>query len=205
MPISVARRTPAPPPLGPDSAGIRMTPEEYDEAEFEEGYRYELIDGVLIVSPPPLLQESDPNDDLGHLVRTYQESHSNGKIIDATIPQCPIRTKRNKRIADRAIFIGLGRAPKQGDIPAIAVEWVSKGKRNRQRDYEDKRDEYLEIGIQQYWLFDRFKRTLTVFMKRGDKVVKRVLRGNSIFKSYLLPGLELPLRRLFALANRYAD
>lgn len=51
--------------LGPHSAGASLTPDEFDAAEFEEGWRDELIHGVLVVSPPPLRKERDPNEELG--------------------------------------------------------------------------------------------------------------------------------------------
>ncbi len=205
---STVRRTVLGPRFGPDSAGIRMTPEEYDTADaadFVNGYRYELIKGVLIVSPPPLVQESDPNEELGHWLRNYRDNHPNGRILDAALPQYAIRTRRNRRITDRAVFTGLGRAPRSEDIPTIVAEFVSAGKRNWLRDYEEKRDEYMEMGIRQYWVFNRFERTKTVFMKKGNSIVKRVLRGNRIFETDLLPGFELPLARLFAVADRYSE
>src|SRR5205823_2951491 len=37
--------------LGPWSAGLLLTLDEFDAAEFEEGWRYELIHEVLVVSP----------------------------------------------------------------------------------------------------------------------------------------------------------
>lgn len=49
--------------LGPSSAGISLTPREFDRAAFEEGWRYELIHGVLVVSPSPLEMERDLNEE----------------------------------------------------------------------------------------------------------------------------------------------
>jgi hypothetical protein len=40
--------------LGPDSSGALLSLEEFDAAVFEEGWRYQLIHGVLVVSPAPL-------------------------------------------------------------------------------------------------------------------------------------------------------
>ena len=37
--------------LGPRSAGMLLTAAEFDRARFREGWRYELINGVLVVSP----------------------------------------------------------------------------------------------------------------------------------------------------------
>ncbi len=51
--------------LGPRSAGLLLTPAEFDRARFREGWRYELINGVLVVSPTPSRKERHPNEELG--------------------------------------------------------------------------------------------------------------------------------------------
>ena len=94
--------------LGPRSAGILLTTEEFDRARFAEGWRYELIYEVLVVSPIPSMNERDPNEELGHSLRTYQESHPQGSALDATIYAQTVETKRNRRLADRVIWAGLG-------------------------------------------------------------------------------------------------
>ena len=191
--------------FGPESAGIRMTPREFDRAEFEEGWRYELINGVLIVSPIPLESERDPNEELGHWLRTYQESHPQGGILDRTLPEHTVRTARNRRRADRVIWAGLGRMPRPSDTPTVVAEFVSAAKRDRKRDYEEKRDEYIEAGVKQYWVIDRFARTMTVFFKQGGKIKKRVIREHQTYTTDLLPGFELPLAQLFACADAWSE
>ena len=64
--MSTARvRRPNTARLGRHSNGMLMTPEEFDAAtDFDELYSYELIHGVLIVSPPPGESERDPNGEL---------------------------------------------------------------------------------------------------------------------------------------------
>src|SRR4051812_48104438 len=58
------------------SAGLLMTPEEFDAiADYDDRYRYELIRGVLVVNPIPSEAEGDPNEELGHLLRSYKEAH----------------------------------------------------------------------------------------------------------------------------------
>jgi hypothetical protein len=39
--------------FGPESNGILLTPAEFDKADFEDGWRYELVNGVLIVTISP--------------------------------------------------------------------------------------------------------------------------------------------------------
>src|SRR5271157_4127464 len=90
--MSTARvRRPKKARLGRHSNGMLMTPEEFDAAtDFDELYCYELIHGVLIVSPPPGESERDPNEELGHLLRAYQSGHEAGSALDKTLGAvCP--------------------------------------------------------------------------------------------------------------------
>jgi Uma2 family endonuclease len=190
--------------LGPDSAGIHLLPREFDRAEFEEGWRYELIRGVLVVSPSPLEEERDPNEELGYWLRRYKDTNPDGSVLDKTLPEQTVSTGANRRRVDRLLWIGLGRLPTKHDVQSVIVEFVSKGKRNWQRDYVEKRDEYMAIRVKEYWLIDRFKRILTVFTRHGKRVKTRVVREDEVFTTPLLPGFELPLAHLLRLADDWA-
>src|ERR1700720_2348875 len=121
---------------GPRSAGISMTPVEFDRAEFAEGYRYELIHGVLVVSPIPSPQERSPNDVLAQWLWNYKENHPRGAVLNGTLPEHTVRTPMNRRRADRVIWAGLGHRPKWNtETPTIIAEFVSSGKRDQKRDY----------------------------------------------------------------------
>lgn len=208
--MSVAARLQAnpwehPPRLTPESAGTLMTPDEFDAVtDYEEGWRYELIHGIVIVNPIPHEAQVGPNEFLGLLLYLYQINDPRGAVLDATLPERYIRTRGSRRLADRVIWAGLGRRPNpRKDVPTIAVEFVSAGKRNRRRDYEEKRDEYLEIGIAEYWVFDRFERRLTVFKRK--RPLKKVIEENETYRTPLLPGFELPLADILAVADRWEE
>jgi Uma2 family endonuclease len=189
--------------LGPRSAGILLTTEEFDRARFVEGWRYELINEVLVVSPIPSRNERDPNEELGRWLRNYQESHPQGSALDATIGEETIETKKNRRRADRVIWAGLGHLPEPNETPTIVIELVSRGKINQERDYVAKRAEYREIGVKEYWIIDRFTRKMTVYLFAEDRDQELVFSADQTYASTLLPGYELPLRRLLELAERW--
>jgi Uma2 family endonuclease len=190
--------------MGPRSAGLLLTPAEFDRARFREGWRYELINGVLVVSPVPSRKERDPNEELGHWLRQYRDSHPQGSALDLTLPEEEIETKQNRRRADRAIWAGLGRDPGEGEPPTIIIEYVSSGKINQERDYVAKRAEYREIGVREYWVVDRFRRIMTVFTFSGESDQERVITEQQSYSTPLLPGFELRLARLLSLADRWA-
>jgi Uma2 family endonuclease len=182
---------------------LLLTPAEFDRARFRRGWRYELINGVLVVSPSPSRKERDPNEELGYLLRKYQDDHPQGSALDLTLHEETIEGPQNRRRPDRAIWAGLGRDPEEGEAPTIAVEFVSEGKVNQDRDYIAKRAEYREVGAREYWVFDRFRRTLTVYIFSADGDQVRVIAETENYETPLLPGFVLPVGRLLKLADRW--
>jgi Uma2 family endonuclease len=195
----------APPILGPESAGMLMAPEEFDEVtEFDDQFRYELIRGVLVVTPIPAEAEAAPNDELGAMLRQYQREHPQGTILDETLPERYIRTSSGRRRADRVMWIGLARRPDPTvDIPAIAVEFVSASRRDRHRDYMEKRLEYKQAGVVEHWIIDRFHRIMTVYRNTSELPGEVIVAEDGIYQTPLLPGFELPLAQLLAVADRW--
>jgi Uma2 family endonuclease len=190
--------------LDPHSNGMLLSPWEFDAADFEPGWRYELVNGVLIVNPAPLLAERDPNEELGHWLRNYQETHPEGAAVDFTVSEQTVHIGPHRRRVDRAIWAGLGRLPQKNETPTITVEFVSEGKRDQQRDYEIKRVEYQTAGVREYWIVDRFQHTMTVYrFTRVSKWTKKVLSRRQTYTTQLLPGFKLSLTRLFKLADRW--
>lgn len=198
-------------PFGPRDDGQPMTLDEFEAADFERGYRYELIKGILVVTPAPLEEERDANEELGHWLRNYRESHDRGACLDLTLPEHDLRIGSKIRRCDRAIWVGLGRHPTtrgrvaQRDVPAIVVEFPSSRPADQRRDYKEKVAEYRDLGVQEYWIIDRFGRAMTVYCWRGKKWTKRTIGESDMYRTKLLPGFDLPLANLFALSDRYSD
>ncbi len=191
-------------PIGPDHNGIMMTPEEFDAAaDWDENYRYELIHGVLLVLPLRSAAVRSANDELGRLIRGYSEEHPDGHVVDDTLYSQTLRLVADRRIADRVVWIGLARTPDpERDIPAIVIEFLSRRFRDRKRDHIVKRQEYAAIGVDEYWVVDRFGRKMTVYFRSGEVLE---LTATDIYRTKLLPGFELPLARLFAKSDRYGE
>ena len=207
--MSTARvRRPNTARLGRHSNGMLMTPEEFDAAtDFDELYSYELIHGVLIVSPPPAESERDPNEELGHILRAYKSDHPAGSALDKTLSEQYVHLTESRRRADRVIWAGLDRVPdSKTDVPAIVAEFVSRRHRDRVRDYEEKRREYRAVGVREYWIIDRFQRIMTVF--RGQpgpgEPAEQVVKENEVYRTPLLVGFELPLAQLLKVADDWS-
>jgi Uma2 family endonuclease len=191
--------------LDASSNGQLMTLEQFEALspeDCDQRFRYELLHGVVIVSPPPSDGEIDANDELGHLLRLYQATPQ-GKCLDKTLFEREVKTKIGIRRVDRALWIGFGRPiNSKRDRATILVEFVSPGRRSARRDYEQKRDEF---GAKEYWVIDRFRRTMTVFFQPPANPPERTVNETEIYTTPLLPGFELPLKPLMELANQYTD
>jgi Uma2 family endonuclease len=138
------------------------------------------------------------------MLRTYREQHPQGKALDKTLPEQTVRSTTNRRRADRLIWAGLGRVPNpRVDVPTIIAEFVSKGRRDRQRDYVEKRREYMALQVAEYWIIDRFRRVMTVVVNSPTGATEQIIGENEVYRTSLLPGFELPLARLFALADQW--
>jgi len=96
----------------------------------------------------------------------------------------------------------LRRVAGTSDVPAVVIEFVASRARDRKRDYEEKRAEYAAIGVKEYWVIDRFRRTLTVCRGEEDLLV---VKEDQTYQTDLLPGFELPLADLFAVADRWGE
>ncbi len=182
-----------------------MTPEEFDTIRHSDPrFRYELIQGVLVVTRLPSIAEGDPNGELEYLLRKYKNEHPQGSALDVTAPERYVYTATSRRRADRVIWAGLERMPDiEHDLPTIVVEFVSRGKRDWIRDYEEKRGEYLALGVREYWVIDRFRRTMTVFRQPPAEPAEQVIDEKGTYRTPILPGFELPLARLLSVADRW--
>ena len=186
-----------------------MTAAEFDSApaaQWVEGYRYELINGVLVVAPPPDSSERGPNDELGMQLRVYQRTNPRGSSLNDTLPEQTLNTTPNRRRCDRAVWAGLDRAPNPDlDTPSIVIEFVSESRRDVVRDYEIKRDEYRQLGVIEYWVIDRFRRQMVVYRFRADRAPgeESIIHETAIYRTDLLPGFELRLADLFKVADLY--
>lgn len=184
-----------------------MLADEFDTLEhYDDCYRYELIDGVLVVRPVPSDAVADMNDLLGYLLYEYKTQHPRGHSLDASRSRRCIRSTNSRRLVERGAWTGLGRRPNSArDVPAIAIDFVLTDTRDWVADYRRRSTEYLNLGVLEYWIIDRFRRSMTVYRRTNDAPQKLVIGEDGVYTTELLPGFELPLARLLAAADEWED
>jgi Uma2 family endonuclease len=129
----------------------------------DDGNRYEIVDGSLLVSPPPAVP---------HVVVTTRLR----RIMEAQAPDslfvcegAGIDLGRSYRVPDilaiRATAIGIPRPSIPPADVVVAVEVLSPGSAGD--DLILKRHQYGRAGVPHYWIVDQRQRTLTVLRHDG--------------------------------------
>jgi Uma2 family endonuclease len=192
--------------IGPTDHGRRMSLAEFENAEVQEGYLYELSRGVITVSDVPnrlyMLLVSATR----WIFSEYQISHR-GRIRGVLgNMECEVLIPAfdSERHPDLAIYLT---APPPIDdatfwrhwLPEIVIEVVSPG--SRKRDYEEKPEEYLRLGVKEYWIIDARKQAMVAMRRTRGRWVERTIRPPAIYRTRLLPGLDFSCGAIFAAAG----
>ena len=74
-------------------------------------------------------------------------------------------------------------------VPHIVVEVVSPG--GEDRDFIQKREEYLRVGVREYWILDPEQRRMHVLIRAGDTWEETIVAEADVYRTILLPGLEV--------------
>ena len=128
----------------------RFTVDDVD-AFPDDGNRYELLDGVLLVTPAPGLPHQTVATQLAAILTTFL---SEERDIRVWAPGVLLIRPGVKLEPD----VLVGRLPSTGarweDVPEhwLAVEVSGTSSRVYDRDY--KRDGYLDLGVREVWLVD---------------------------------------------------
>lgn len=155
----------------------------------DEDTRAEWVDGqVILMSPASYIHQLI----VGFLHKVLSEfaaAHDAGEVLAGPF-QMKLPVRPSGREPD-VLFVA-GERPNllhdtYLDGPAdLVVEVISK--ESRGRDTLDKREEYEESGVREYWLVDPDRREFTAFKRKGRRFVQqRLTRGR--FESAVLPGL----------------
>lgn len=188
--------------LGLADHGHPVTLEEFESAEFEEGYKYELIDGRLYVSPTPNLPEDCIVTWLLEKLFDYKARHPKAIAYLTTgarvfVHERPESTCPQPDISVYRVFpvkVPAEERKWQDVSPIIVVEVLYDA--DPHKDLVRNVELYLQVpSIREYWLLDaRYSAdepTLIVHRRRGKQWVRREFPFGVTYKTKLLPGFSL--------------
>ena len=134
----------------------------------DDGHRYELIDGVLIVSPAPQLPHQDMVGNLHLLLRADCPPHLKVVLAPFAVALAEdTEVQPDLLVAPRTQFT-IKELP---GPPVLAIEVLSKS--TRRFDLILKRDRLQEAGVISYWLVDPAEVSITVLELENGQYVER--------------------------------
>ena len=81
--------------------------------------------------------------------------------------------------------------------PELVIEVLSPGKKNEQRDRESKLKLYSVQGVLEYWIVDRFNRTVEVYRREQATLKLAATLYQDELTSPILPGFRCLVSQLF--------
>jgi Uma2 family endonuclease len=190
--------------IGPEDQGRHMTLEEFNTADAQPGHLYELGRGVITVVHVPDRRHLAQVDAAREQLSAYRRSHPGRIFSVAHGGECKILLAgaESERHPDLAIY----KAPPTDDedvwatwIPEIVIEVVSPG--SEQRDYVEKREEYLQFGVLEYWVIDAGRQEMLALRRSGGRWAERIVRSGEIYQTPQLPDFEFALAPIFDAAR----
>jgi len=183
--------------------GLRMTAEEYFELG-ESDDRYELIDGVVCMSPSPTPKHQNLAARVVSLIDTYLIRQPVGHVfleLDVYVGKGP--SGRDLVYRPDVVFV---RATPGEDVPEriwkpphLVVEVLSPS--TRRLDLETKKSDYERAGVLEYWVLDPKKKEMT-FYRLIDPRYQAVDPQGDRFSSEAIPGFVLDLSLVRAAFGR---
>ena len=172
--------------------GLRMTADEYF-ALGETFERYELIDGVVCMSPSPTFQHQRIITEIAIQIGGFLAKHPIGEVA------VEIDVRLSDRLVYRPdlIFLATEKAARcqqrVTEVPDVIVEVVSPD--SLRMDAETKKGDYERFGVSEYWLIDPQQCSFTFHRLAGGKFTQLQPRGDA-FESQAIAGFQLDVKRL---------
>jgi Uma2 family endonuclease len=173
--------------------GMKVGREEYLDLE-NDGFKYDMIDGVLTMSPSAFSEHGECQVNLNYRFKEYFLKKLTGKAInevdiflpdsgDVLRPDITVILKENYGIIIGHIH----------GVPDIVVEILSEA--TRKRDLGVKAERYLLNGVKEYWIADPDEKSISLWVNEGKKSWKK-LEGSRL-ESSVLKGLVIDQKEVF--------
>ncbi|MBW3631866.1 MAG: Uma2 family endonuclease [Chloroflexi bacterium] len=165
----------------------------------DDGQRYEIIGGEMIVTPSPTANHQRVLFQLIRLLDAFVLEHGGGELFIAPFD---VQLGYHDIVEPDLLFIASdqGRIPgeqhKFEGAPNLVVEVISPS--SRQTDRVKKMALYARSGVHEYWIVDPEQRVLVVNVLEGQTYVPVAPHGDGWLTSRALPGLRVDPSTIFA-------
>ena len=164
----------------------------------EDGQRYEIVNGVLVMAPSPSGAHQDAVARFTYFLLTYVEFAGLGKVRVA--PFDVQLTPKDVFQPDVLVVLNahLDRVLEKKVVgaPDLAVEVASPS--TAFYDRVTKYEKYAHAGVQEYWIASIEAKTIQVLVLESDEYRSLgIFRGEQILPSRIVPELPVGVERFF--------
>ena len=179
----------------------RWTIHDLESFPVEEGKRYEIIEGELLVSTQPDWHHQETCNNIAFELTFWSRQSSSGKVL----PTPGVIFDDENAVAPDVVWVRGERLPavlgddgKLHGAPDLAIEVLSFGSRNERRDRDAKLKLYSQRGVLEYWIADWREKRLEVCRRdSGSLKLATTLLAEDDLTSPLLPGFKVKVADLF--------
>ena len=174
--------------------GLRMSADDFLRLQ-DDGTSYELMDGVVVMSPSPTPQHQRVTMKIAAQIEWFLRDHPVGDVF----PEIDVHLGRGPTGGDlvykpEIVFIRAERRAQMREkivgAPDLVVEVISRG--SRRMDTETKKEDYERFGVREYWLIDPEREAMTFYRLQDGRFVEITPTGTT-FVSQAVPGFKLDL------------
>ena len=175
---------------------LRFTYEDY--LLTPDDRRYELVDGDLLLTPAPTPYHQTVGLNLGYRLKEFVDARGLGQVF---LAPCDVVLSRYDVVQPDVFFIRADRVSIVGEkniqgAPDLVIEVLSPS--TEKRDPEMKAKLYARSGVRELWIVDPVSKTVELYAGTGAAFRREALFTiGDTARSPLLPGLEIPLARVF--------
>jgi Uma2 family endonuclease len=165
----------------------------------DDGKRYELIDGEVIMSPSPSEKHQRALAELYLSIANHVKEHKLGKVYFAPFD---IVFSEKTALQPDLIFVSSARVGIIGPeyiigAPDLVAEILSPSR--PAYDRVTKLEQYARYGVREYWIVDPGTEKAEIHRLAGKSYeLAATLAGAEALTTPFLPGWQLPVRHLFA-------
>jgi Uma2 family endonuclease len=177
---------------------------EFEYLSLETNRLVELVDGNLDVLPMPSFLHQQLVWYLAEILRAFVQARQLGSVVFAPMP---IHIRHRTFREPDVMFI-----PKKQDVKptdrflhdaGLIMEVVSADDKSHKRDYLEKRSDYAELGVPEYWIVDPQTERITVLVLAGNQYrVHGEFAPGQQATSNLLDGFSVDVAAVFAAGAR---
>lgn len=181
---------------------FELQPQTYDDlrAMPEDGHRYELIHGEIVMSPSPKTKHQDVLGELFALVHRFARDSHLGR---AYIAPLDVKFSPHNVVQPDLLFVRRENAQivtidYVDGAPDLIVEVLSPS--NRLQDLVKKAVLYAEYGVPEYWIVDPDSEKVVINIWQNGQYVA-LADEDGVARSSVLTGLEIRQADIFELPD----